>query len=154
MVGRLLGTTRSGQHLQNETRGTITPGGASGALAETLLNKREGTISGMSGKSHDSAKDNEVEVEVEVIEGRDESQGCHGTGDVEEVAEVPKANDSALADATDVDTIRSKLWELQRLLNNRLGSLCATCKKNAEANTRGFDLNQKNMQALGTLAAE
>ena len=53
--------------------------------------------------------------------GRDESQGCDGTGDVEEVAEVPKANDSALADATDVDTIRSKLWELQRLLNNRKG---------------------------------
>ena len=40
------------------------------------------------GKSLDSVKDNEVEVDVavEVIEGREKSQGCDGTGDV--VAQV------------------------------------------------------------------
>ena len=54
------------------------------------------------GKSHDSAKDKDVED----IEGRDKSQGCDGTEDVEEVAQVPKASDSAHVDATDVETIR------------------------------------------------
>ena len=58
-------------------------------------------------KSRDSAKDNEaeaeVDIEVELTEGRDKSQGCDETGDVEGVAQVPKASDSALADATDVD---------------------------------------------------
>ena len=58
------------------------------------------------GKSHDSAKDNEGEA----IEGRDKSRDCDGTEDVEGVAQAPKASDSALADATDVETIRSKLW--------------------------------------------
>ena len=47
MAGPLLGTTRSGHHLQNKTRGTVTLGGASGAPAEILLNMREGTISEM-----------------------------------------------------------------------------------------------------------
>ena len=53
----------------------------------------------------------------------------------------PKANGSVLADATDVET-RSKLWELQRLLNNRKGSLSATYKENAEANTRAYDFEE------------
>ena len=108
------------------------------------------------GKPSDSAKDNEAaaEAEVEVIEGRDKSQGCDGTEGVEGVTQAPKASDSTLADATYVDTVRSKLWELQRLLNNREGSLSATYKKNTEANTRAYDLNQKTMQALDTSAEE
>ena len=53
---------------------------------------------------------------------------------------------------TDVGTTEKKLWELQRLLNHRKGSLSSTYKKNAEANTRAYDLNQKTMQALDTLA--
>ena len=75
------------------------------------------------------------------------SQGCDGTEDVEEVAQTPKA-----ADATDVDTVRTMLWELERLLNNREGSLSATYKKNAEANTKAYDLNKKTIQDLDTLA--
>ena len=39
-------------------------------------------------------------------------------------------------------------------LNNRKGSLSATYKKNAEANTRAYDLNQKTIPALDTLAEE
>ena len=71
-----------------------------------------------------------------------------------EVAQASKESDSAHADATDADLTRAKLWELQRLLDDRNGSLSATYKKNAEANTRAYDLNQKTMQALGTLAEE
>ena len=98
------------------------------------------------GKSHDSAKDNKGEA----TERRDKSQGCDGTEDVEGVAQASKASDSAPADATDAETIRSKLWELQRLLNNRKGSPSATYKKHAEASTRAVDLNLKTMQALDT----
>ena len=135
-VGCLLGTARSGCHLQNTARGNLTE-------YEGGFNQWD------EGKSRDSAKDNEaeaeVDVEIEVTEGRDKSQGCDGMGDVEGVAQVPKASDSAFADATDVDTIRSKLWELQRLLNNLKGSLSATYKKNTETNTKAYDLNQKTM---------
>ena len=95
------------------------------------------------GKPSDSAKDNEGEA----IEGPDKSQGCDGTEDVED-----KASESAPADPTDVETIRSKLWEQHRLLNNREGRVSATYKKNA--NSRGYDLNQKTMHALDTMAEE
>ena len=78
------------------------------------------------------------------------SQGCDGTGDIEEVAQVPTVSDSALADSKDVETILSKLLELQRLLSNRKGSQSGTYKKNAEANTRAYDLNQKTMCRLWT----
>ena len=44
--------------------------------------------------------------------------------------------------------------ELHRLLNSRKGSLSATFKKNAEANDRAYDLDQKTIQALDALAVE
>ena len=44
--------------------------------------------------------------------------------------------------------------ELHRLLNNRIGSLSAIDKKNAEANDRAYNMNQKRTQALATLAEE
>ena len=96
---------RSGNHPQNKTRGTVALGGASGAPAEILLNTREGTISGMWVSRTTPVKDNEGEA----IEGRDKSQGCDGTEDVEGVAQAPKESDSAPADATDVEnnTIKS-----------------------------------------------
>ena len=50
------------------------------------------------GKSHDSAKDDEGGA----IEGRDKSQGCDGTEDVQGVAQAPKASDSGLMDAVSV----------------------------------------------------
>ena len=90
------------------------------------------------GKLHDSAKDDEGGA----IEGRDKSQGCDGTEDVQG---VPKASDSSPTDAV---SVRSMLWEPQRLLNNRKGSLSATYKRSAEANTRAHDLHQKPIQAL------
>ena len=39
-------------------------------------------------------------------------------------------------------------------MNSRKGSLSATHKKNAEANDRAYDMNQKTIQALDTLAEE
>ena len=59
-----------------------------------------------------------------------------------------------VAAATEKEAIRSRLGELHRLLNIRKGSLGATYKKNAEANDRAFDLNQKTFQALDALAEE
>ena len=56
--------------------------------------------------------------------------------------------------ATEKEAVRSRLGELHRLLNNRIGSLSAIDKKNAEANDRAFDMNQKTTQALDTLAEE
>ena len=44
------------------------------------------------------------------------------------------------------------LWSLQRVLNRRKGNLSETYKKNAEANIKVQDLNQKTMQALERLA--
>ena len=56
--------------------------------------------------------------------------------------------------ATEKEAVRSRLGELHRLLNNRIGSLSAIYKKNAEANDRAFNMNQKTTQALDTLAEE
>ena len=47
-----------------------------------------------------------------------------------------------------------RLGELHRLLNNRKGSLSATYKKNADANDKAHDPNQKSIQALDALAKE
>ena len=41
---------------------------------------------------------------------------------------------------------------LQKILSNKKGSLSATHKKNSEANTRVYDLNQKITAALGNVA--
>ena len=46
------------------------------------------------------------------------------------------------------------MGELHRLLKNRKGSLSVTYKKNAEAYDRAYDMNQKTIQALDTLAEE
>ena len=56
--------------------------------------------------------------------------------------------------ATEEDAILQRLGELHRLLNSRKGSLSATYKKNAEANDKAFDLNQKTIQALDALAED
>ena len=67
---------------------------------------------------------------VEVVENRDRNQGCADTENAAEIAQVSKA------------------CELHRLLNNQMGSLSATFQKNAEANTRAYELNQKTMDTL------
>ena len=56
--------------------------------------------------------------------------------------------------ATEKDAILRRLGELHRLLNSRKGSLSATYEKNAEANYRTYDLNQKTKQALDALAED
>ena len=150
MAGRLLGTTRSGHHLQSKTRGTVTLGGASGAPAEILLNMREGTISEM--RVSRTTLPRTMKVKRLRVVTRVRAATVRKM--LRELRRDAKQATPHPADATDVETIRSMLWELQRLLNNRKGSVSATYKKNAEANTRAHDLNQKTMQALGTLAEE
>ena len=79
------------------------------------------------------------------MESRDRNQGCADTENGAETAQASTASDSTLASATEKDTVRSRLWELHRLLNNRKGSFSATFQKNAEANSRTYDLNQKKL---------
>ena len=56
--------------------------------------------------------------------------------------------------ATDKEAVKQRLSELHRLLNSCKGSLNATYRKNAEANDKAYDLNQKSVQALDALAKE
>ena len=70
------------------------------------------------------------------------------------VTQASTACDSTMALATEKDTVRSRLGELHRLLDNRKGSLSAKYKMNAEANNKAYDMNQKTTQALDTLAEE
>ena len=44
------------------------------------------------------------------------------------------------------------LWSLQKILHNKRGSPSQTYTKNTEANAEVYDLNQKTMQALESLA--
>ena len=65
------------------------------------------------------------------------------------VTQASTTCDSPMALATEKAAVRSRLEEL-----HRQGSLSATHKKNAEANNRACDMNQKTIQALYTLAEE
>ena len=44
------------------------------------------------------------------------------------------------------------LWRLQKILHSNKGSLSKTHKTNTEANAKVYDLNQKTMKAVDTLA--
>ena len=46
-----------------------------------------------------------------------------------------------------------ELWRLQKIFSNKKGGPSQTYKKNTEANAKVYDLNQKTMQALESLAA-
>ena len=56
--------------------------------------------------------------------------------------------------ATDKEAEKRRLSELHRLLNSRKGSLNATYRRNAEANDKAYDLNQKSVLALDAMAKE
>ena len=103
-------------------------------------------------KPSDSTKNSERTTETgngaeeEIVESRDRNPGvcrhgkCSGN-------RAGIQGDTAVAIATEKDTVQSRLGEHYRLLNSRNGSLSATYQKNADANTRADDLNQKVMQA-------
>ena len=80
-------------------------------------------------------------AEVEAVENRDKNNGRAAAHSATCTADSPAAA------ATEKEALRSRLGELHRLLNHRKGSLRATYKKNAEANDRAYDMNQKTMQA-------
>ena len=100
------------------------------------------------GKARDSANDTEgVAVErKEKTHGRAKGTEEDGMAVLDTKENTPNQDNAKYFVATE-----QKLWELQRLLNDRNGSLSSTCKKNTEANTRVYDLNQKTMQALDAL---
>ena len=65
-----------------------------------------------------------------------------------------KENASGQDGVIDFVAREKRMWELHRPLNNREESLSATYKKNTEANTKVYDLNQKTMQAVDVLAED
>ena len=93
-------------------------------------------------------------ADVEVVDDRDKNQGRAVADNAASSAAAHTTCDSAGAIATDMDATRSRLGELHRLLNDRKGSFRATYKKNAEANDRAYDMNQKTIQVLDALAEE
>ena len=107
-----------------------------------------------------STKDKEgvIEVttvaEVEVAENNDKCYGRVATDNAASTAPADTTWDSATAMTTEKEAVRTRLGELDRLLNYRKGTLGATYKMNSEANDRAYDMNQKTMQALDTLAEE
>ena len=111
-------------------------------------------------KPRNSTKDNEADAgtlavaDVEVVDDGDQNQGRAVADNVASSAAAHTTCDSAGATATDMDATRSRLGELHRLLNDRKGSFRATYKKNAEANDRAYDMNQKTIQVLDALAEE
>ena len=139
VAGLLLCTMRGGHHPQisNRLRREVVLDGAGGTRRNPA--EYEGRYNHWDeGRSCDSAKD----TVCDVAEGRDKNRGdAYG-----EDALAPKVSVPVPADETDVETTQTTLWELQRLLNNLKGSLSSTYKKNTEANTKAYDLNQKTMQ--------
>ena len=103
------------------------------------------------GKAQDSA-DN---TEGVGMEGKGKTQEREkGTEEDGVVVRDTKENASEQTSVKDFVETEKKLWELHRLLNNRKGSLSSTYKKNTEANTKDYDLNQKTMQAVDVLRSK
>ena len=105
------------------------------------------------GKSRESGKDTDVEVDVavEVIEGREKSQGCDGAGDV--VAQVLQrvricGRDRCWYNTIKVVGITATPYQLE-------GKKKRNIQEHAEVDTRAYDFNQKIiMHVLDTLAEE
>ena len=86
-------------------------------------------------------------TEVEFVENRDRDSAASTTP-------APPTCDSITTLRTEKEAVQSRLGELHRLLNNPKGSFSTTNKKNVEVNDRAYDMNQKTIQALDTLAEE
>ena len=86
-------------------------------------------------------------AEVEIFNEQDRSQVRAATT---EATDRMAAGDAA----TDKEAVKRRLSELHRLPNSRKGRLNATYRKNAEANDKACDLNQKSVQVLDALAKE
>ena len=99
-----------------------------------------------------STRDNEEVIEVATV-AEVEVENCdryHGRVAADSASTAPARTtwDSETSMATEKEAVRSRL-ELHHLLSNLKGSLSATCKKNAEANDRANDMNQKTIQGPG-----
>ena len=93
-------------------------------------------------------------ADVEIVDERDKNQGMASANDAVGSKTANTTGNSAGDAATEKDAIKTRLGKLHCLLNSRIGSLSATYKKNAEANDKAYDLNQKTIQALDALAAD
>ena len=82
------------------------------------------------------------------------SQGQTSTTDATDRKAARATGISTSDAATDKEAGNRRLSELHRLLNSRLGGLNATYRRNAEANDKAYDQNQKSMLALDALAKE
>ena len=107
-----------------------------------------------SGQARGAPPETSAAADVEIVDERDKSQGMasanNAAGSGADTATLVPVGDAA----TEKDAITRRRGELHRLLNSRKGSLSATYKKNAEANDKAYDLNQKTLQALDAVAAD
>ena len=127
VAGLLHGAIRRGHYprISNRLRRAVILDGAGGALVETLLNMRAGTIFGMR-EGHMT-----LPRTLKVTRQRDGTK-IEVTPVQKMTVEMRKVSAPVPANVTDVETTHKKLLELQHLLNNRKGSLSSTCKKNTE----------------------
>ena len=137
------GMIRSGHHPRrsNSRRRAAVLDGAGGALEEPLQNTRAGTLIWDEGRSHDSAKD----TEGDAAEGQDKNRGDAGTEEGGERCAGGERDGCR-------DNAKEAVGTAAPLEPRKKGGLAPTNKKNAEANTKAYDLNQKTRQALDTLA--
>ena len=111
------------------------------------------------GKPSDSTKDSErtAEIgngaEVEIVESRDRNQGCAGTEFAAGTTQASKASDVAVASATKKDTY-GRGWENSIACRTTERVALALLIKRTPGVNRAYDLNQRKMQALDTLAEE
>ena len=95
-----------------------------------------------------------ADVEVEIVDEQDRSQGRAATTEATDRKAADATGSSTGGAATDKEAVKRRLSELHRLLNSRKVSFNATYRKNAEANDKACDLNQKSVHALDALAKE
>ena len=95
-----------------------------------------------------------ADAEVEIVDEQDRNQVRAATTEATDRKAADATGSSAGDAATDEEAVKRRLSELHRLLNSRKESLNATYRKNAEANDKAYDLNQKSVQTLDALAKE
>ena len=103
--------------------------------------------------SRGSTQTREVQREAWADAG-DKNQERTPTNDAVSSKTANAAGNSAGDAATEKDATMRRLGKLHLLLSNREGSFSAMYKKNADANDKAYDLNQKSIQALDALAKE
>ena len=95
-----------------------------------------------------------ADAEVEIVDERDRCQGQTSTTEDTDRKAAGATGSSKGEAATDKEAAKRRLSELHRLLNSRKESLNETYRRNAEANDKAYDHNQKSVLALDAMAKE